>query len=70
VLAVGRGDVTVVSPDGAGTGVRSVAIMKLPAAVWRRVQLKAGNTIAFAATLLTHGQAYRVEWAGNFTLAE
>lgn len=70
VPAVARADVTVVSPDGTGTGVRNVAIMKLPAAVWHKSHLSASDTIAFAATLLTHGQAYHVEWAGIFTLAE
>jgi hypothetical protein len=68
--AVARAGVTVANPDSSGPDVRSAAIMRLPAAIWHRPRLRAGDKIAFTATLFTHGQPYRVEWAGSFTLAE
>ena len=74
-LGAGRGPalaaagVTVASPPSAG-GVGAVAIMKIPAATFGRAKLSAGDRLQFTSTLTTHARAYRVGWAGKFSLAK
>jgi hypothetical protein len=75
-LGAGRGPIvtgagaTIAGPDHHGQDVRVVAVMKLPAAAWGKSKLRRGDRITLASTLLTHARAYRVAWAGSFTLAE
>jgi hypothetical protein len=54
--------------SGLGLNVRNIACMELPASLFGKKRFRAGNTIDFSSTLLTHCQAYRVEWKGRFTL--
>jgi hypothetical protein len=73
-LGAGRGPtlaatgVTVASPSNAGN-VRTMAIMKIPAAMLGRTKLGAGDRLQFTSSLLTHARAYRVDWKGTFGLA-
>lgn len=50
--------------------VRNIAVMELPASRFGRSTFKPGNSVEFSCTLLTHGAAYKMEWTGQFTLAE
>ncbi len=49
--------------------VRNTAVVRLPAALFGKQRLQAGDTIRLVSTLLTHARAYKVEWMGEFTLA-
>jgi hypothetical protein len=62
------GSVTVASPSSSGN-VRTMAIMKIPAAMLGRAKLSVGDRLQFISSLLTHARAYRVDWAGQFKLA-
>ena len=55
--------------SGVNLNVRNVAIVELPAKRFGRKRFRAGDTIDLNTTLLTHAQAYRVEWKGTFQLA-
>jgi hypothetical protein len=56
--------------SGLNLNVRNVAILELPAERFGKNRLRAGNTIDLNTTLLTHAQAYRVEWKGAFQLVD
>ena len=56
--------------SGANLNVRNVAIVELPAERFGKKRFRAGDTIDLNTTLLTHAQAYRVEWKGAFQLAD
>jgi hypothetical protein len=56
--------------SGLNLNVRNVAILELPAARFGRKRFRAGDTIDLNTTLLTHAQAYRVDWKGTFQLAK
>jgi len=49
---------------------RNIAAVELPAKLFGKEQFKAGDTIEFSATFLTHCRADRVDWKGKFTLHE
>jgi hypothetical protein len=55
--------------SGLNLNVRNVAILELAAERLGRKRFRAGDTIDLNTTLLTHAQAYRVDWKGTFTLA-
>jgi hypothetical protein len=55
--------------SGLNLNVRNIAILELPAARFGKRRFRAGDTIELGSTLLTHAQAYRVEWKGSFKLA-
>ena len=55
--------------SGLNLNVRNVAILELPAERFGRKRFRAGDTINLNSTLLTHAQAYRVEWKGAFKLS-
>ncbi len=54
---------------GLNLNVRNMAIMELAAQQLGKERFQEGETLELTSTLLTHGQAYRMEWKGNFTLA-
>ena len=56
--------------SGSNLNVRNVAIVELPAERFGKERLRAGDTIDLNTTLLTHAQAYRVEWNGTFKLTD
>jgi hypothetical protein len=56
--------------SGLNLNVRNVAIVELPAERFGRKRFRAGDTIDLNTTLLTHAQAYRVDWKGTFQLAD
>jgi hypothetical protein len=56
--------------SGLNLDVRNIAIMELPVSLLGVTELKAGDTVDLSSTLLTHLQAYQVDWAGKFTLKE
>jgi hypothetical protein len=60
--------VRIVNPPGLNAGVGNVVAMELPAKVFGKEQFQSGDKIDFTSTLVTHGQAYRVEWKGSFVL--
>jgi hypothetical protein len=62
-------DVRLENLSGLNLNVRNLAIVELPAARFGRKRFRAGDTVEFSSTLLTHAQAYRVEWNGMFKLA-
>jgi hypothetical protein len=49
--------------------VRNISIATLPAALFGKEKLRAGDRITLSSSLLTQARAYQVEWAGTFTLA-
>ena len=56
--------------SGINLNVRNVAVLEVPVARFGRKRFRAGDTIDLNSTLLTHAQAYRVEWKGTFTLKD
>ena len=42
--------------------VRSICVMELPAARFGKTSFAAGDSIDLSSTLLTHGQAYSMDW--------
>jgi len=62
-------DVRLENLSGLNLNVRNIAIVELPAARFGKKRFRAGDTVEFSSSLLTHAQAYRVEWKGTFKLA-
>ena len=56
--------------SGPDMNVRILAIMELPATRFGLGPFKAGDELELSSALLTHLQAYRVEWRGRFRLAQ
>ena len=56
--------------SGLNLNVHNVAIMELTASRLGKPKLSPGDTIRISSTLLTHCEAYRMDWEGNFTLRE
>jgi hypothetical protein len=54
--------------SGLDLNVRNVAVLELPARLFGRGELRAGEKVGFSTTLDTHCGAYRVEWRGEFVL--
>ena len=54
--------------SGLDLDVRNIAAMELPAKVIGRARLKSGDRFAARSVLVSHGHAYRIEWAGTFPL--
>jgi len=54
--------------SGINVNVRNVAVLELPAERFGKSRLRAGDNIQLNTTLLTHAQAYRVDWQGTFTI--
>ena len=54
--------------SGVNLDVRNIACLELPARLFGRPRFRSGETIDLNSTLSSHGQAYRVEWSGQFTL--
>jgi hypothetical protein len=54
--------------SGVNLNVRNIAILELPARKLGKQRLRSGDTLDLSSTFLTHGQAYRMEWRGTFTL--
>lgn len=61
---------SVVNLSGLEHDVRNIAVVTLPAALFGKPQLHAGDRIDLMATLKTHARAYHVDWAGTYRLAE
>ena len=60
--------VRVVNVSGVNGDVRNVVGLELPAKLFGKARFKPGDAVGFASTFLTHCQAYRVEWRGQFKL--
>ena len=60
--------VRLVNISGINGNVRNIAGLELPARLFGKDRLKAGDVIEFASTFSSHCRAYRVEWKGRFTL--
>ena len=60
--------VRIANLSGVNLNVRNIAAMELPAKLFHKQRLKAGDIIEFSSTLLTHCHAYRIEWRGKFQL--
>ena len=56
--------------SGLDLNVRNIAAMEVPAELLGKDEFKAGDTVELDCTLLTHCQAYRMEWKGTFTLRD
>jgi hypothetical protein len=54
--------------SGINGNFRNIAALKVPAKVLGREQLRAGDTIEFNSTFLTHCRAYRVDWQAKLFL--
>ena len=65
---VNESSVRIVNLSGLNLDVRDIAAMELPAKLFGKAKLQAGDKIEFTSSLLTHGQAYRTDWQGMFTL--
>jgi hypothetical protein len=63
-------DITITNLSGLRHTVRNIAALKIPSARLGRAPLQPGRTLTLSSTLLTHARAYRVEWKGEFALAE
>jgi hypothetical protein len=50
--------------------VRNIAIMEVPAARLGKSAFAVGDSVEISSTLLTHAQAYRIDWQGRFRLAD
>ena len=62
--------VRVVNLSGVYMNTRNIAAMELPAKLFGKTRLKAGDSIEFESTFFTHARADRVDWKGKFRLAE
>ena len=62
--------VRLVNISGVNGNLRNIACAELPARLFGEERFKPGKVIEFASTLFTHCRAYRVDWAGKFTLRE
>lgn len=51
-------------------GARLIAAARLPARLFGKKELKAGDSIAFASTLDTFARSYKMTWRGAFTLGK
>jgi hypothetical protein len=58
------------SLSGTYHDVRCITVIELPAAHFDKTALEAGDEIALDTSYTTHGGAYRMEWKGDFFLAE
>jgi hypothetical protein len=56
--------------SGLDLNVRNIAALEIPAGLLGKERLQAGDRLALRCTLLSHCQAYRVEWKGQFTLRQ
>jgi hypothetical protein len=57
-----------VNLSGEYMNTRNIAAMELPAKLFGKERFKAGDSIEFDSTLITHCRAERVEWKGKFRL--
>ena len=55
---------------GLTDGVRGISVTRLPAALFGKESLQAGDTITLSSTLLIHARAYKMVWTGQFTLTK
>ena len=60
----------VVDTTGTESGVYHSAAVRLPAALFGKTQLSAGDAIRLKSTYVTHARAYSIGWEGQFTLAK
>jgi hypothetical protein len=61
-------DVRLVNLAGIYANTRNVAAMELPAKLFGKTRLQAGDNIELASTFFTHARADRMDWKGAFTL--
>jgi hypothetical protein len=54
--------------SGEYMNTRNIAAIELPAKLFGKTQLKAGDTIVFGSEFFTHARADHVEWSGKLTL--
>ncbi|HZO85494.1 MAG TPA: hypothetical protein VFC26_09785 [Verrucomicrobiae bacterium] len=62
--------ITVHNLSGLNLLVRNIAVIELPAARFGKPQFTSGDSIELSSTLLTHGEAYRMDWTGRFRLSD
>ncbi len=68
VPAVDHPAVRIVNISGLIWDVRNIAAMELPARLFGKERLRAGDKIEISSTFLAHGRAYRNDWKGSFRL--
>jgi hypothetical protein len=56
--------------SGLNLNVRNLAILELPAQRLGREEFRTGETIELTVSLVTHCQAYRMDWTGKFVLRD
>ncbi|MBL9135730.1 MAG: hypothetical protein JNK85_07675 [Verrucomicrobiales bacterium] len=56
--------------SGVNLTVRSITALAMPAERFGKMSFKPGDTIRLRSQFLSHGQSYRVDWDGEFTLRE
>lgn len=62
--------VRIENSSGMGHNVSNAAALEIPAHLFGRDRLQPGDEVELDCSLDTHGRAYRVEWRGQFPLAE
>ncbi len=50
--------------------VRNVSALRVPAASMGRARLRAGDSLKFTSTVVAHARTHRMDWGGEFKLAE
>jgi hypothetical protein len=50
--------------------VRCINVLKLPAALFGKERLQAGDRIVLDSSFTTHARAYRISWEGEYVLSD
>ena len=61
---------TVENSSGLNHNVSNVAALEIPAKLFGKQRLQAGDIVELEASLRTHCDAYRIDWTGRFTLRD
>jgi hypothetical protein len=67
---VNEPSVRIANLSGFNLNVRNIACLELPAKLFGKDRLRAGDVIDLPSTLFTHCRGYRIDWQGRFTLAK
>lgn len=63
-------EVSVSNLSGLNINVRNLAVMEIPAKRLGKDQFRTGDSVKLICNLVTHGQAYQMDWKGTFTLKD
>jgi hypothetical protein len=67
---VNEPSVRLLNISGLNGNVRNIACIELHATLFGKSHFRTGDQLDLSSTLLTHCQAYRVEWRGKFELLQ